>query len=123
MQIFTTSKITVIAISETWLSTEKGVDFELNGYELNYINRKNKKGGGVALYVDKRLNYKIVENMTTNIDDVVEIITIEIYLEKKKNVIVSCVYRAPGSNIEILKNSMERLFAKKDHSCVHLWGF
>lgn len=53
----------VIAISETWLTSEKGVDHELNGYELNYVNRENKKGGGVALYVDRRLKYEIVKNM------------------------------------------------------------
>ena len=31
---------------------------------------------------------------------------------KKENVIVSCVYRKPGSNIEVFKDSMEGLFAK-----------
>lgn len=109
-----------IAMSETWLSNEKGVDCELNGYELNYVNRENKKGGGVALYVDRRLNYKIVKNMT-NIDEEMEIIMVEIILEKKKNVIISCVYRAPGSNIETFK-STERLFAKKYHKDVFICG-
>lgn len=52
----------IIAISETWINDEKGVDFELNGYEFNYINRKNKSGGGVAIYVDNSLEYKINKN-------------------------------------------------------------
>ena len=49
MQISTKSKIIGVksrkhsmSISETWLSSGKGVDFELNGYELCYMNRKNK---------------------------------------------------------------------------------
>ncbi len=46
----------LIAITETWINPEKGVDFELEGYELNYMSRENKKGGGVAVYVDKTLN-------------------------------------------------------------------
>ena len=66
------------------LNSEKGVYFELNGYELNYMNRENKKGRGVALYVDKSLNYKVEEGTTTIIDDVLECITIEICMEKMK---------------------------------------
>ena len=46
------SKITkpfkIIAI--TWINADKGMDFELDGYELSHINRKNKSGGGVAVY-------------------------------------------------------------------------
>ncbi len=28
------------------------MDFHIEGYELHNVNRSNKKGGGVALYVD-----------------------------------------------------------------------
>ena len=63
------SKYQRILKSETWLNSEKGVDFDLNGYELNHMNRENKKGGSVALYVNKSHNYKEVESMTTSIDD------------------------------------------------------
>lgn len=48
-----TNPFKIIAVSETWIKADKGMDFELNGYELNFINRKNKSGGGVAMYVDK----------------------------------------------------------------------
>ena len=39
----------IIAISETWINPERGVDFEIEGYELYYRNRENKTGGGVAV--------------------------------------------------------------------------
>ena len=39
----------------------KGADFELDGYEMNYINRENKTGGGVTVYVDKNFNFKVEE--------------------------------------------------------------
>ena len=42
----------VIAVSETWLSKEKEADVEREGYKVFTINRKNKKGGGVALFVN-----------------------------------------------------------------------
>lgn len=90
----------IIAISETWLNDEKGLDFEIDGYELNYKNRVNRSGGGVAIYVHNSLKYKVVEGMTAAVDDLLECITIEICMEKSKN-IVSCIYRTPGSNIKI----------------------
>lgn len=35
----------VIAISESWLSHDKGTDFELEGYNFIFVNIANKKGG------------------------------------------------------------------------------
>lgn len=112
----------VIAISETWISPEKGLDFHLDGYDLTYMNRKNKTGGGVALFVDKCFGFKVVENMSTTVDNIFECITIEIFVEKKKNVIVSCIYRAPGSNIEILRDWMGDVFTKTTQKVMFLCG-
>ena len=103
----------IIAISETWINTEKGMDFELDGSEFMYNNRQNKVGGGVAIYVDKTLNFRVLDRMTTVVDNLLECITIEICKEKTKNQIISCIYRAPGSNIEIFKDWMECMFQKK----------
>lgn len=44
-----THPFNIIAISETWINIDKGVDFELDVHEFNYMNRKNKSGGGVAI--------------------------------------------------------------------------
>lgn len=54
----------VTAISEPWINMEKGVDFKIDRYELNFMNRKNKNGGGGVLFVGKHLKYKVVEKMT-----------------------------------------------------------
>lgn len=76
-------------LTQSWMSTDKGIDFELEGYELSYISRKNKGGGGVALYVDNAL--KLLYNMTTVIDKVLEGFTIQTYKEKQTNVIISYI--------------------------------
>lgn len=72
----------IVAISETWVDPDRGIDFPLKSYELNYKNWENKMAGGVALYVNINLHYKILENMTIATDNVLECITIEIYREK-----------------------------------------
>jgi len=53
----------VIAISETWFNQEKGIDFEMDDYDLHYMNRQNKTGGGVALYVHKTIKYSLLSNV------------------------------------------------------------
>ena len=117
-----TNPFKIIAISETWFNADKGMDFELDGYELNYINRKNKSGGGVAVYVDKNLNYRVVQNMSTAIDNLLECITIEICKEKNKNVIISCIYRAPGSSIELFKDWIEASFSMMSQKVTFICG-
>jgi len=90
----------VIVLSETWVNEARGVDFCMEGYEVYNCNRRDKRGGGVALFVTTDLKCRIVECMTTAIDDLFECITVEIDLEKKRNVVVTCIYRIPGSKIE-----------------------
>ena len=121
LQTFSQS-FSIIAVSETWINTEKGMDFELEGYELRNIDRRNKGGGGVAIYVDKNLSYKVIKSMTTVIDNLLECITIEICEEKKKNIRVSCIYRTPGTNIDTFREWIEGTFAKQNNKVVFICG-
>ncbi len=105
------SPFNIIAMSETWLKSNKGIDFAIKGYEMFYTNRECKNGGGVALYIDKNIDCKVIENMSVAVEDVCESITVEICMGKQKNIIVSCIYRAPGANIEVFKEWMEKLFS------------
>ena len=100
----------IIAISETWLNT--GTNFSLHnikGYDLFYVTRNNKKGGGVAIYTQKRINCKVLEQQTLVIDNMFECITIELCIDKQKNVIVSCLYRAPGDYLEQFNEHLDNL--------------
>lgn len=103
----------IIAISDNWITADKHDEFNLSGYEFLHIDRVNKKGGGVALFVDKKLNYKLEKSMSFTVDDILECITIEIIQKKKKNVLVSCMYRTPGSKIETSIQIIEEMFANK----------
>ena len=56
------------------------------------MNRENKNGGGVALFIDNKNDYKVVEKMSTSVNNLLECVTIEIFMEKNKNVIVCELY-------------------------------
>ncbi|XP_035986589.1 uncharacterized protein LOC118560057 [Fundulus heteroclitus] len=87
-------------------------DFGMEGYEFVHLNRNNKTGGGVGFFVKNELNAKIVDKMTVCVDDLLECVTIEIGLEKMKNAVISCVYRAPGGNVELFTEWFGHFFNK-----------
>lgn len=100
------NKFNLIAVSETWLDDEKVQDVELEGYNLFMVNRVNKKGGGVALYVDTALRCSLIKSMSRTIENILECLTIEINIERSKNIVMSCVYRTPGTSIETFMNKL-----------------
>uniref|UniRef100_A0A3B3C2G3 Reverse transcriptase domain-containing protein n=1 Tax=Oryzias melastigma TaxID=30732 RepID=A0A3B3C2G3_ORYME len=103
-------QFSVIAISETWLLEEQCSQFHIEGYNAFFINRTFQKGGGVALYVDQNLNSCIVKDMCLTIDTIMECVTVEIETEKSKNTIVSCIYRKPGSCIDMFREKLFELY-------------
>lgn len=74
--------------------------FRLEGYDMFWQNRKNRRGGGVATFVILCLKCKVVKNMTVVIKNVMECLTIEILVEISKNILVSSIYRTPASCID-----------------------
>ncbi len=62
----------IIGLTETWL-TDNNVDcFALDEYEYLSSNRKQKRGGGVGLYLSKQLEFKNRKDLDKNLDDVIE---------------------------------------------------
>lgn len=60
--------------------------------------------------------------MSLTIDNVLECVSFEIYKEKQKNVIVSCMYRSPGSNIEQFNLWMEQTFSQVKDKMIFICG-
>lgn len=115
-------KFGLIALSETWINANKFGNFELDAYQMFKQNREHKLGGGVALYVHKDYKVRLIDNMTMAIDHMFECVTVEIIFEKRKNIQVSCVYRAPGANIEPFIEHFEKIFAYSNHKDIFICG-
>lgn len=79
-------------------------------YEMFFINRILKKGGGVALYIDKNDKSKLMSSMSLVMNNVMECVTVEIQMEKSKNIIINCVYRTPGSCIDTFRDKLSWLY-------------
>ena len=103
-------KFTIIAITETWLSKETSNMVDIEGYEMFFLNRTQSKGGGVALCIDISCKSKYASKMTFALDNIMECITVEIEMEKSKNILISCVYRKPGSCVDTFKEKLAELY-------------
>lgn len=83
----------VIMISETWFQHSYDV-VGLDGYTSFYINRQNRRGGGVALYTKNNCHYELMPEFTFISLDC-EMLTV-----KDKKRVLSVIYRPPSGSIE-----------------------
>ena len=94
----------VICCQEIW--QPKG-DFILNGFDNPLINeRTHKKGGGVGIWINKSINYKLVEKFTAT--DGVEAILIEVSLGTNL-IAIANIYRPPGGNRKVFYDYLRKL--------------
>jgi exonuclease III len=89
----------VICMSETWLIQLTEDQVNITGFTFVGKHRKNKKGGGVGIYVKNELKFKIRNDIISNSENC-EIIAIEIINPSTKNTIIISLYRCPGTDID-----------------------
>ena len=57
------------------------------------------------------------------IDDIIESIRVELCIDKRRNVIISCIYRTPGYNVEAFNDQLEIIIKKTNpHKSIFLCG-
>lgn len=105
--------VCVIAVSETWLEKDEG-------YELFTVDRTYSKSGGVAIYVDSALRCNMLSSMSTTIEGIMECVTLEIHVADSKNIIISCVYRTPGSCLDTFNQKLNSISGNVKKNKVHI---
>lgn len=93
----------VIMLTETWYKNTDEVD-RLEGYNIFNLNRSDKVGGGIAMYVKKHFKCSVITDFTIITNDY-EILT----LQHEKS-IYSVVYRPPCGNISSFFEILEVFF-------------
>ena len=86
-------RFSILGFTETWLH-ENSPSFEIDCYKFLSNNRKNKAGGGVALYIHDSLEY-ILRNDLALDNNTCESLFIEIPRSGQKNIIVGVIYKPP----------------------------
>lgn len=99
----------IIGLSETWLSkTQTSNNLRMAGY--NFVrNDRHGRGGGVAMYIRKYINFKRV-SLDFDSEGMFEFLNIEYTLSSKKY-FLSCIYRPPSLSTDNFISKLEDLLA------------
>ena len=83
--------------------------FNIQDYEMMHVDRKEGRGGGVALYIHKKFKYKLRTDIHFQ---GVEDIFVEIENNLGKNIIVSTLYRPPCNKINNFVDNLDEVLDK-----------
>ena len=85
--------------------------------------RQTKKRDGVACYVKHELDCQFIAHKSFDVVDIFVCVSLEFGVSGQKYVIVSCIYRSPGSNINTFCEHLEQIFVElTTHNTVFLCG-
>jgi exonuclease III len=87
------SNVNAIALQETWAVPYPEV-IHIDGFNFINKSRKQGRGGRVGFYLRETLKYKVINELSTFIDNEFESITIEIIINRKK-ILISNYYKPP----------------------------
>ena len=105
-------KFSVIVLTE---SANKNSLFDLENYNSVHKTRKNKKGGGICIYIHKSIHFKI-RNDVDLFNNEIEAASVEIVNSSLKNFIITGIYRPPKGSIKFFKDYCKELLSKKKTS-------
>ena len=108
----------VIGISETWLKSTSPDTFNIANYHMIHADRKKGRGGGVAMYINFQLKYKIRKDIYI---DGIENLFIEIDNKYGKNIIVGTLYRPPSNNINNFIDKLDEELDKMSRENKHIY--
>lgn len=102
-----------ITISESWFNASTDVnDFQLSDYDIFVRNRVNKRGGGVVIYSNSKYGVTICDRLSCTIDNMFECLTVEAEVTNSNNILVMCIYRAPGTCLASFNENISNLIAR-----------
>ena len=95
----------VVVVTETWCdeTANKNSLLEIPNYSALHKTRKNRKGGGICIYVHKSFKFGVRDDIDM-FNESVETLSIEILNKKSRNIIITAAYRPPRGNNKIFKD-------------------
>ena len=115
----------VIGLTETWINEANTNLYNIEGYVQRELYRKQRKGGGVSLYVKEEIVFNDRDDLTFNNNNV-ESLFIELSSSEQQNnrIIIGIVYKPPGALIEPFLESLNEILntVNKEHKETYIMG-
>ena len=114
----------VVTITETWLdaSTHDSL-IKWPGYNHVRIDRshfRNKKGGGICIYIKSELNFELVPVQITNVDANIEFQMVRIKPPNQRPLELVAVYRPPDGSVKTFSKTLFQLIEPVNRDRVDL---
>ena len=68
----------IIVITESWLTTYNKYIFNITNYSSEHILINNKRGGGVSIFINNNIKYKLIDNLSLSVNDAYDMVTVVI---------------------------------------------
>ena len=101
------NKFTTIVVTETWITPESP-NIDLPGYKSFIINRLNKRGGGVAIYVNDALCSVARNDLIAGQKSNTDIACVQISHRNSKMIVVG-LYRPPNTDTKEFNSMYSQL--------------
>ena len=109
-------KFSVICLTETWLNENRVVDDVFTDYNAFHSMRSTDRspGGGVSVYVHKKLKSIEVSDLTTNLE-YIECIFVRVFGSNNCNITIGACYRKPeASNASAFISALSDIISNLD---------
>ena len=104
--------MTFFSLSEIFINDDTGIEFEIPGYKLIKLSRKNGPGGGVGLYIRDEIFFVEREDLDGPDDPDIEGIWMEIFPDSTKSFVFCVAYRPPDTSEYLPKEFTTKLRKK-----------
>ena len=114
---FLKGNFSVIVFTESWCNETANENSFLNldNYYSVHQTRKNKKDGGICIYIHKQREFKL-RNDTDIFNNEIKTCSVVIINSKSRNFIDTGVCRPPKGDINVFKNHCKDFLKKKSAS-------
>ena len=103
-----------ICLSETRCQPREtsNSNLQLPGYVSLHQTWKNRRGGGLCIFLLESLSYKIRDDLDVN-SSAIECLCVEIFNKHSKSIVLDLAYRPPNGDPNEIENHFKNIFSKR----------
>ena len=104
-----------ICLSETWCQPHEtsNSNLQIPGYVSLHQTRKNRRGGGLCIFLLESLSYKVRDDLAVN-SSAIECLCVEVFNKNSKNIVLNLAYRPPNGDPNEIENHFKNILSKRE---------
>ena len=104
-----------ICLSETWCQPHEtsNSNLQIPGYVSLHQTRKNRRGGGLCIFLLESLSYKVRDDLAVN-SSAIECLCVEVFNKNSKIIVLNLAYRPPNGDPNEIENHFKNILLKRE---------